>query len=337
MSITEVEGVCISKIACALPKEKYSLAEFAPNLYTEKTAQRASDVTGFSTFRIAPDDMTTADLCFAAAEVILNETGRNNIGGLVFVTQTPNYVTPATSHALQHRLGLNDDVLCLDINEGCSGWVTGLYAAANLCNNMKKSVLLLCGDTSSKVTSPNDRATRSIFGDTAAATLVEPGDAVVPFTFRSYGEYYDTIFLANHFPNTNKEISEKDRFMRLDGGKILEFSLKEVPQTIKELLSERQIKTDDVTLYACHQANKLIINSLANKLDVPQEKVPFTAGKIGNESSASIPFVLTAVSGTADLTNTLCCGFGVGLSIGVCLADFSQIKFLGIKEVSAIL
>ena len=182
-----VKGVGIPEIVCALPAQSYTLTEYAPNLLNDKTARRMAKSTGFTTLRIAPEGMTTADLFVAAAEKLLATRKRQEIAGLVFVSKTPDYDMPATSHALQHRLGLSSETICLDINEGCSGFVTGLYVAACLAERLNAPVLLGAGDTISKLTSPEDRATRCIFGDEAAAVLVEPGEQDIPFAFASYG------------------------------------------------------------------------------------------------------------------------------------------------------
>lgn len=333
--IRYVDGVTISRIACALPKQQLSISEYAPNLFDEKSAKRMAKGTGFSKLRIAPEEVTTADLCAAAAERVLGGIDRSRIGSLVFVTQTPDYTVPATSHVLQDRLHLGNDVLCLDINEGCSGWVTGLYTATLLCQATDAPVCLLAGDTPSKTTALDDRATRSIFGDAGTATLIVPGKDRLPFLFKSYGERPDAILLANYYQYRQEpsKTGVGSLFVSLDGGAIMDFSLDEVPAAIEKFLEAEQLTKEDVSVYACHQANKLILNSLADKLGVVREKVPFTSGEIGNESSASIPLVLQAEEGIADLSRVLCCGFGVGLSIGICMADFTKTEFLGVVEI----
>ena len=330
-----VDGVAISRISCALPKQKLSLVEYAPNLFDEKSAKRMAKGTGFSMLRIAPDEMTTADLCVAAAEQVLDGIDRSTVGSLVFVTQTPDYTVPATSHVLQAQLHLRNDVLCLDINEGCSGWVTGLYTAAVLCKNTSAPVCLLAGDTPSKTTATEDRATRSIFGDAGTATLIVPGEIRLPFLFKSYGDRPEAIQLANYYQyrQANSKTGGGSLFVSLDGGAIMDFSLEEVPAAIEEFLEAEAFTKADVSIYACHQANQLILNHMADKIGVPREKVPFTSGEIGNESSASIPLVLQAEAGKVDLSYVLCCGFGVGLSIGICLADFTKTEFLGVEEI----
>lgn len=185
MNLQTISGVTVKSIACAMPKQCYALADYVPHLLNEKTAKRMAKGTGFSALRITPDNMTTADLVAEAAKPVLADAQKENIGALVFVTQTPDYVLPATSHALQERLGLSNDSFCVDINEGCSGYVTGLYTASMLAKQQNADVLLLCGDTLSKLTSPDDRATRCIFGDAGTATLISPCGGELTFALLS--------------------------------------------------------------------------------------------------------------------------------------------------------
>lgn len=140
-----VKGIDIKAISCAVPARKLSIWEYAPDLLTEKSAKRMAKGTGFSSLRISDDNTMTADLVVAAAEPLLDDIGRENIGALIFVSQTPDYVLPATSHILQARLGLSSNIFCADINEGCSGYISGLYVAGVLVQQMNKPVCLLGG------------------------------------------------------------------------------------------------------------------------------------------------------------------------------------------------
>ena len=334
-NIVVVENVDLVKISCAIPRNKYRLTEYAPNLFDEKSAKRMAKVTGFSSLCIAPEEMTTSDLCCAAAEQLLDDIDREKIKGIIFVSQTADYTTPATSHVLQHKMGFSHNIICMDINEGCSGWVRGLYVAALLCENMQSAILLLTGDTLSKHTSPDDRATRGIFGDAGTATLIMPGKRRLPFMFKTYGEYKDDIKVGNYFQlrQKNHKNGLGNLYSYINGGAIMDFSLKEVPETIENFICMNELSKEDIKLYACHQANKLILNNLADKLGVTWELVPFTSGKIGNESSASIPLVLSQENGKRDLSSCLCVGFGVGMSIGLVHYDFSCTQFYPILEI----
>ena len=98
--VNNIEGIKIHAISCAVPRQKLSLVEYAPDLLTEKSARRMAKGTGFSALRVTDENTATSDLCAAAAEQIFADVDRHSIGALVFVTQTPDYVLPATSHIL---------------------------------------------------------------------------------------------------------------------------------------------------------------------------------------------------------------------------------------------
>lgn len=171
-----ISDISIKGISCAVPKQHLSILEYASDLLTEKDAKRMAKKTGFVSLRISPENVTTSDLVVAAAEPLMKDIDRADIGAIVLITQTPDYILPATSHILQERLNLNNDVICIDINEGCSGYVTGLFTGSLLAKQLNKHVLLAVGDTLSKWTSPKDRATRCIFGDAGAITLICPNE-----------------------------------------------------------------------------------------------------------------------------------------------------------------
>ena len=255
MSISNISGVTVKGISCAVPRNKLSLVQYAPNLLDDKQAKRLAKGTGFSFLRIASEDMTTADLVAKASESILSDVERETIGALVFVSQTPDYDIPATSHVLQDRLGLSSECLCIDINEGCSGYVTGLYVSELLAKQLEKPVLLGCGDTISKMTSPDDRATRCIFGDAGTATLVSCEETKIlggtNFSFFSYGKDAQAIVMENS--GRRKVLSPKnDGHLFLDGKRIMDFALEEVKEGIESFLKAVGCEKDEVSLFACH-------------------------------------------------------------------------------------
>ena len=194
--LSKFESIGIKAISACLPENKLSLVEYAPNLITEKEVKRFVKSTGFSKLCISSHAVTTSDMCYAAACNLFAETGikPGDIDGLIFVTQTPDWYLPATSHYLQAKLNLSQDIICFDVNEGCSGYEQGLYLAATLiasgqCNN----VLLLAGDTISKITDPEDRATRLIFGDAGTASIISKMDNEMYFNINTYGDRYAAI------------------------------------------------------------------------------------------------------------------------------------------------
>lgn len=222
--------------------------------------------------------------------------------------------------------------MCLDINEGCSGFITGLYVAGLIAEKSGGSVMLTGGDTISKLTSPNDRASRTIFGDCGYCAVIEPGEGEMMFTFESYGGKAGVLAVDNS-RHRKTSSPRNEGFLFMDGAEIMKFTLTDVPRVIGSFLDEAGMTADDVTLFSLHQANRLMLRTIAKKLGVPESRMPFTAGKIGNTSSASIPLMLADVAGNSDMSRTMCAGFGVGLSVGVCIADFSRTKFFTTTEI----
>lgn len=329
--ITTIKGVAIEAVACAVPNNCISIFDYCDGLVTEKEAKRLSKNTGFEKLRITDNKTTTSDLCFNAAEHIFNSDEafrKSDIDGLIFVSQTPDYYLPATSHELQHRMGLSDSILCFDVNQGCSGYVNGLYLAALLVSSGQcRKVLLLAGDTISKLTSPTDRATRTIFGDAGTATIISIGEQNIAFNIQTFGDRFGAIIVPNS-RHRSENLPENPGHLSLDGMGIMNFTLDEVPKNIEQLLDYTETTKDEIQLYACHQANKLILKSLADRLEVDQDKVPFVSGEIGNSSSASIPVLLAQLCDDKKSLQKVCCaGFGVGLSVASCIVDFSATKF----------
>lgn len=195
--LNTITNVGIQVIASCIPTNQIDIAEYAPELITSvKDAKRFTKSTGFAKLAISNKGTTTADLCYAAVQKIFTETNYKpqDIDGLIFVTQTSNWELPATSHFLQYKLGLSDNTICFDINEGCSGYEQGLYLATTLIfAGQCKNVLLLAGDTISKLTDPADRATRLIFGDAGTASIISRDKENMTFNINSYGDRYKAI------------------------------------------------------------------------------------------------------------------------------------------------
>lgn len=329
--LSRFERIGIKAVSACVPAQNYTLVEYAPNLITEKEAKRFTKNTGFSQLAIAPAGVTTSDLCYQAALKLFEKysIGKNKIDGLIFVTQTPDWYLPATCHYLQEKLGLPKDIICFDVNEGCSGYEQGLYLASTLVAAKQcKNVLLLAGDTISKITNPDDRATRLIFGDAGTASIVGEDNNSMSFNINTYGERYEAIMTADSRHRITPP-SVHNGLLSLDGMGIMNFTLNDVPMNMTQLLRFADLQDEDIDLYACHQANKLILMSLADKLGIAREKLPFVAGGTGNTSSASIPLMLCQER-YEGLNKVMLCGFGVGLACASCITSLANTEIMGV-------
>lgn len=311
---------------------------------TEKKVQRLCKGTGFYELSLAPQEICTSDMCYAAAERLLAEklVRREDIGALIFISQTADYLSPATAYSLQKRLELPRDLLAFDINLGCSGFVYGVYVAGSLARSLQKKVLLCVGDTSSRNAYPNDTSMLSIAADAGASAIVEPQlGHNMTFNIESLGEQVDALVIPRGGARGNRLtdsdgglLSVEDNYVQMDGMAVMNFSLKDVPNNIKALLASIGLAKPSIAYL--HQGNKMIVQSIAGSIGIDPADAPFNSGKIGNTSSASIPLVLTELARTGEYApqrDVLMSGFGVGMSIASLVMDMETTAVLPTIEI----
>lgn len=332
MSFFRSEGIGITGIACAVPKNLVTVESFIPVFGEEVTAKFTAG-TGIRYMYKALPTQTASDLAVAAAEHLLLKTDldRSQIGAMLFVTQSPDYRRPSSASVVQKRLGLPINCSCMEINLGCSGFIYGLQTAMSLMNSSDiDHVLLLLGETASKLVDPKDKSIVMMYGDAGAAILLSRcPEAKTETLLRSDGGRYKAIVLpAGGFRDMNPgherflcsdgiERSLYDIFM--DGTAVFSFSITDVPQAIHDYLEKTKTTVADYDTFVFHQANHFIIKQLIRKLKLPKESVPISLDRYGNTGGISIPLTLCDAFGgeSSGKRNALMCGFGIGLSWGV--------------------
>lgn len=325
--LVKISQVGMKAVALCVPKDNPSIGEYDISHLDERQIKRFSEHTGFERLRIADKGTQISDLCVGAAEVLFKEfPEKDEIDGLVFVTTTPNWTTPATSHYIRYRLGLRESCWCFDVNEACSGYVAGYYLACSLIKGGQcRKVLFLCGDVTFRHTDPYVSATHLLFGTGGSATLIGAMNVDNYFNNKTFGDKYQAVIAPYDAFNG------KRGHLTMDGGTVTSFAMNDVPNAISELLGYAKLTKDDISMFACHQANRLILNALAKKLGVAQDKVPFLSSQIGNLASSSIPAMLSLHPNPSQ-SNVMLCGFGSGLAGAFCITDFTMTKFLGMSE-----
>lgn len=220
--------------------------------------------TGVRTRHIAGPGECASDLGVAAAEKLFAEhhIDRGSIDFLLFCTQTPDYPLPTTACLMQERLGLPTSVGALDFNLGCSGFVYGLSLADGLIRaGTARRVLLITAETYSKYIDPTDRSLRTIFGDGAAATLVEASEepSLGSFVFGTDGRGADTLLVAEGGARPKEQAIQPRKRRRwpsslyMDGPELVKFSLEVVPPLVDRVLAQANWTRDNVDLYLLHQ------------------------------------------------------------------------------------
>ena len=296
------------KMAYCLPMQVLTNDELA-NIYTDWTAEKILTKTGIVSRHVVTAGEDALNLAETACRNLFAEgVEPQAIDFVLLCTQSPRYRLPSSACILQDRLGLRKDVGALDYDLGCSGFVYGLSLAKGLVKGgMAKNVLLVTAETYTKYIGEADKSTRTIFGDGAAATLVDRqvADAIGEFSFGTDGSGADKLILRD------------GENLHMDGPDIFNFTLDVVPKTIDDVCAKNGITRDQVDLFVFHQANKFMLDTIRKVNSLPKGKFYVNLEDTGNTVSSTIPIALRRAMDNGILhkdMNVMILGFGVGLS-----------------------
>jgi len=288
--------------------------------------------TGILQRHIAEPDVCSSDLGVVAAQRLFEtyDIDPQSIDFLLFCTQTPDYPLPTTACLMQERLGLRQSAGAMDYNLGCSGFVYGLALADGLIRVGVRRVLLITAETYTRFIDRADRSLRTIFGDGAAATLVEAaGEPTLNgFQFGTDGRGADTLLVtaggcrppaAAHQPRHRKRWNS-DLYM--DGPSLMNFTVGAIPQLVDDIVRVAQISPDQISYYIMHQATLKMLQQLQERLELPADKIPLALADCGNTVSSTIPILIERMRQDRRLVpgiTNLLIGFGVGWSWAGCV------------------
>lgn len=343
MPLFKFGNININAMAGAVPTKVVRNADYESNFEPE-TIKKIIDMTGVRERRVAHSLQTASDLGYAAATNLLTRTNidREEIGLLIFGSNSGDYRRPATACVLQKRLGLSNDCAVFDVGLGCSAFCYCVAVAASMlqCSQIKKA-LVVVGETVSKLANQNDKSSALLLGDGGSAVLLEKAENDsekdgIRALLRSYGDKYKAIIVpAGGFRNmyaSDEPMIWGDGNTRtlydinINGIDVFNFAISDVKKAIMDFWQQTGTKVDDYDCFAIHQANQFIQKTLAKKLNMPEDKMPISIDKYGNTSGPSIPLTLCNTYGDSNenaVKNVLMCGFGVGLSCGVVSAQIN--------------
>ncbi len=349
MAFLEFKNVRIAGISAGVPENvisNYTLvsgkdisADYTPDAFVEATGVKE---------RRCSDILCTSDLCYAAAEKLIAELGWNkaDIEAIIFVSQTTDYILPATACILQDKLGLSKECYAEDVALGCSGWIYGLSNVASLVSSgFIKKALLLAGDAKKRAVENRD----PLFGDAGTATAIEYEAGAKGFRFHlgTDGSGYDAIIKPDG--GSRNQVSPKSFELKEYEGKklhglqthmkgmdVFSFGITTVPKSIKKLSEFFGFAYLDCDYFIFHQANMKMNNQIVKKLKISSDKAPSCMYHYGNTSSASIPLTIVGeLRGKfeGNPTTFICCGFGVGLSWGTVVFETMDILIPSVVNV----
>lgn len=352
--IIKFANKCISGISVVVPENERSFLDDMKNFdFPEKRSLQLKEVMGYDSHRIVEEGTTSSDLVIFALQKLF-ESGELQIDefqALIVVTQSPDYFLPQTSSVIHGELGLNKDIICVDIAQGCAGYVMGLIQAFMMLNTVGINKVVLANvDVLSRKVSPRDRNSYPLVGDAASITIVENSNSgnifasinhagqdrsalIIPAGGFAAPSTSETAILHEAGDGNHRSLDN----LVMDGAAVFNFVQREVPPMIESLLVESGISRDEVHGYVFHQPNRFMLEKLAEKMDIPVAKMPNNVvGAYGNSSGVTIPTAL-AMNYADDLCQkselTYClAGFGVGLTWASIVMEIGNLDFCKIIE-----
>jgi 3-oxoacyl-[acyl-carrier-protein] synthase-3 len=344
----------VSGILSVVPSNEKAFLEEMKNFnFREARSLKLKEVMGYDKHRLVQPGVCVSDLASFGLEHLFKKglLNRDDFEALILVTQTPDHFVPPTSNIIQGRLRLKHDLLCMDINQGCAGFVIGLMQACLLLEQESiRKVALVNADILSRKVSSKDRNSYPLIGDAASVTIVErdPEESVIFGNLKMDGTRNQALIIPAgglRMPSTaetaaledvgDNNLRAKDH-LRMDGSEVFNFVQSEVPPLIKELLTSAGEAIESVDYFLFHQPNRFMLQKLADKMGVPYAKMPMNVvEKFGNSSGVSIPVAITfnlAKELLAAQYRACLAGFGVGLTWSSILMRLGRLNFCEMIE-----
>jgi 3-oxoacyl-[acyl-carrier-protein] synthase-3 len=323
--------------------------------FPDSPVEKIAEKTGIRYRHVADEDECASDLAVIAVERLFASgiCSPHEIDYVLLCTQSPDYALPTTACLLQSRLGIPRSTGALDFNLGCSGFVYGLGLAEGLISsNQARCILFITAETYSKYIGKEDKDTLMLFGDAAAASLICATETesphIGPFVYGTDGAGGKDLILfgsgarrcgtADGQGSNACHLTTEQRWsptLHMNGSKVFQFAVGQVPQTVHQLVKKAGISLDDVDLFVFHQANAYLLEEVRRILNVPRDKFLIALSQCANTISSSIPIALKVAQGEGRIWNgalVMLVGFGVGYSWGATIVRWSSPSFRTTKS-----
>ena len=291
--------------------------------------------TGIRERHIADPETPVSELCYQAALRALEDAKvyPEELDLVIVATITPDYVFPATAGLLAERLGAKK-AAGFDLQAACTGFLYGVTTAAQfIATGMYKTVLVIGGETLSKILNWEDRGTCILFGDGAGAAVLQPVEDGYGFlgyelgTDGSGGKLLAMPGGGSMYPATLETIEKKMHFIHMTGNEVFKFAVRIMGEAALKALDRAGLKKEDIDCLVPHQANMRIVDSAVKRLGIDPKKVVVNLDRFGNMSAASIPVALDEAARGGRLKYgdiLLMVGFGAGLTWGAAVLKWAK-------------
>lgn len=342
-------GKKISGIVTLLPETEFTFEDdMKYNNLSEKQNRKLQKTMGYDRHRFFKNETYVSKVAVFGLKNMFEKKmlDKNDISAIVVSTTTPDFLIPATSNLIMSELNLDNNVFCIDTNQQCAGFTNGLLQAFMLLNNdnMKK-VVLITGDVLAKNPDRSNTSSYPLAGDAICITIVENCNKNLPIYFHSIvdANLYDALVLPSMgFRVVTEE--ERQKFasakyggydylpcVHMDGQAVFQYVMQAVPKYINETLEFAKVNKDELDYYFFHQPNKFMVDKLAQKINVPSEKVPSNVVTFyGNSNSSTIPVAICHNAKNEMIStryNSMLAGFGAGLSYSGIVMNLGEFEF----------
>ncbi|WP_457680891.1 beta-ketoacyl-ACP synthase III [Thermovibrio sp.] len=274
--------------------------------------------TGIRERRISEGE-TTSDMATEAALNALNGRSSEEVELIVVATATPDAFFPSTACKVQSKLG-NRRAVAFDLSAACTGFIYGLYVVDSIMRTKGIDRALVIGaERFSKIVNWKDRSTCILFGDGAGAVYLEssPEEGIIAFDLGADGSYGELLKVPSVGSN-----EEYPYYITMKGNEVFKVAVRTMVDSAKRALEKAGLTPNDISLLIPHQANLRIIKAVAQRLNLPEEKVFVNVDRYGNTSAASIPIALHEALSCGRLKRgelALLVAFGGGFTWGSCV------------------
>ena len=351
--ITSFKGKKITSMLGILPETIGYFDDEVDNYsFPAKQTMRLKKVMGYNQHRLAKETSTVSDFAVYGLNYMLENKWiqKEEIGAVVTVTLCPDHFVPHISNIVQAKCDLNTDIVCFDIAQGCCGFLVGLMQSCMLLEHMpEKKVILINGDILSHKVSKRDRNDFPLIGDGCTITVLENGGTdEIYYEMHTDGKRGNALIIpAGGFrkPSTAETAVMVDQGdgnfrcldnMHMDGSGVFNFVQSEVPPMLKYAFERTGKTVDSFDWFLFHQPNRFMLQKLAEKSGLPEDKLPMNlVENYGNPSGASIP--MTAILNCREALlnkNNKCClsAFGSGLAWGCVFMNIGELNHCEMLE-----
>ncbi|EJG0950959.1 ketoacyl-ACP synthase III [Vibrio parahaemolyticus O1:K58] len=343
---SDIGNISLKGIVAAVPKHiSYFDDEIKNYSHTEQSSKKLKKLMGYNQHHVVSKETALTDMIFPLLEDLSTTLGCDyqDVDGILVVTQTPDYPIPSTASIVHGAFDFKTDCYCMDINDGCNGYIRGLFEASSLVRNSDaQKVLLIAGDVLSRKVSLKDRNSYPLIGDAVTITLIErrAENVKAPLEIKHDGKGAKALMIpsggmVNPCNSDTATLAEDEEgnwrcseHLVMQGRDVFTFTQTTVINFIKEFI-ETNTKPEEIDYFFFHQANKFILDRFRSALKVTEEQLPSEVVTIyGNSSSATVPMsILSSWTKNSGFEGkkALLSGFGVGLSWGATLVDVNEL------------